>query len=117
MTTHVRALLWGALAVVVAHPASGQQVLARPPVIDIHVHGAPPRADTFNVRYRLITGSATNLAKRSPDPARFIPAIGFPCDSSGRDVFLGGPCYLTATAFPDTAWLRAEIKAGRIGAL
>ena len=111
------------LAVLVTQPAFGQSVMPRPPVIDIHFHGAPTpqaawfRPDSLNVRYRMIglLPIWVETTWQSVDQERFLPSIGFPCDR-GRTPFGDLTCWEAPTDFPDTTWLRGEIKAGRIRA-
>ncbi|MEP6495535.1 MAG: amidohydrolase family protein [bacterium] len=112
----------GMLAALVAHALPGQTVAARPPVIDVHYHGpaTPPpalsRPDSLNVRYRVIELNPTMLdAWQSVDRERFLPSLGLIFDH-GRDLFGGAPGMATPTTFPDTTWLRGEIKAGRVRA-
>ena len=112
----------GFLAALIAHPLLGQSGATRPPVIDIHFHGTPTpaaalsRPDSFNVRYRMIGFLPVWLeAWQGVDRERILPALGFVCDH-GRAPFGGVPCLTTQTDFPDTTWLRDEIKAGRVRA-
>lgn len=95
----------------------------RPPVIDIHIHATPENAagwarvdSQLNVRYRLVTVASAHLDKWGAiDSNKFIPAMSFPCDR-GQAVIVGGRCFADGSDFPDTTWLRAQIRAGRIRA-
>lgn len=113
---------WLALPMLLAFPAYAQSSARRPPVVDMHVHSttttpaAIPRLDSLNVRYWFLAGLAADLRTwRSADSTRYLPALVFPCDR-GRAPITGRPCFDTPTELPDTAWLRAEIKAGRVRA-
>ena len=110
------------LATFIAHPLAGQSDAARPPVIDIHFHGTPTpavalsRPDSLDVRYRMIALLPVWLdAWQSVDRARALPSLALVCDH-GCAPFGGDPCVATPTDFPDTSWLRQQIKAGRVGA-
>lgn len=107
-------------ASVVVSSAAAQAPLARPPVIDVHSHStitspqALARLDSLNVRYFVLAGLASDLAKwAGVDTARYLPALVFPCDS-GRAPITGRTCYEGGTDFPDTAWLRSAVREGRI---
>ena len=110
------------LAAFIAQPLLGQSDAAHPPVIDIHYHGtatpapALSRADSFNVRYRMIVAPARLARCVAIGRPRASPPFGAPCADHGRAPFGGDPCLSTPTDFPDTAWLRAEIKRGRVRA-
>jgi hypothetical protein len=111
------------------------QAPARLPVIDVHWHAslAPgnldtpqadadrhrtmSRLDALNVRYIVVNGVPDALAVwRETFPNRVIPALLFPCEG-GKAPNGGRPCFPGGAEFPDTNWLRSEIKAGRIKAL
>ena len=63
----------------------------------------------------LVSGRARRRPARLGrlDGSRFLPALVFPCDR-GRAPITGRSCYETATDLPDIAWLRNELRAGRI---
>jgi predicted TIM-barrel fold metal-dependent hydrolase len=89
-------------------------------VIDMHVHGtmtAPSdlaRLASINVRYVFLAGLQSDLAVwSSVDPARYLPALIFPC-AGGRAPITGRPCFDTTSELPDIEWLRRELRAGRI---
>jgi hypothetical protein len=107
------------VAMLAAHPVSAQSVSPRPPVIDVHSHptlAQAARPDSLNVRYRLVTILAIELEKwQALDRTRLIAGIGFPCDH-GRALMFGLPCLPNGADFPDTSWVRAQIKAGRVQA-
>ena len=107
------------LALFIAHPVSGQSNPTRPPVIDVHYHGTQAdvaRPDTLNVRYRLVTILPVNLdGWQSVDRTRLITALHFPCDH-GRAPMFGVPCLPNGADLPDTSWLRAQIRAGKVQA-
>jgi len=93
---------------------------SRPAVIDMHVHGtttAPSdlaRLALLNVRYLFLAGLQADLAAWSTvAPARYLPALIFPC-AEGRAPITGRPCFDSTTELPEIQWLRREIIAGRI---
>lgn len=113
---------WFTMGVVLALPVHAQSSGRRPPVVDMHVHSttttpaAIPRFDSLNVRYWFLSGLAADLRTwQSVDSARYLPGLVFPCDR-GRAPITGRPCFDTPSELPDTTWLRAEIKAGRLRA-
>lgn len=108
------------VAGLVGSPAAGQPRPPRPPVIDMHVHSttvspsALARLDSINVRYIFLAGIAEDIrAWADVDTSRYIPALVFPCEG-GRAPVTGRSCYGTPTDFPDTTWLRGELRARRI---
>jgi hypothetical protein len=115
-----RALLGGLAAALATLPLSAQPGAARPPVIDVHFHGnaaAAARTDSFNIRYRFLGVVPVSVESLPPaDKSRFGVAVGFPCDR-GRAIITGVPCLANGANLPDTAWLRAQVKAGRIQAM
>ena len=118
--TNTAWLFWpGLLAVLLAHPGSGQSLAPLPPVIDAHFHGGEKdfaRTDSLNVRYRLATVLPVNLeAWQSVDRTRVVTALHFPCDR-GRAPMFGVPCLPNGADLPDTSWVRTQLKAGRIQA-
>lgn len=99
---------------------AGQNTLTPPPVIDVHTHilseQGPAIMDSLNVRYWVATTHVAGLrgwARLDTMAHRYLPAIGFPCPG-GRGVISGEPCFDVSTDFPDIAWLRGEVQAGRI---
>lgn len=123
-----RPILLIAAAALLTRPALGQSLPPRPPVIDMHVHStttapsALPRLDSLNVRYFVLASLAPDLrAWAAVDTARFATVLVFPCDR-GRAPYTGRQCFGggaggDSAAFPDTAWLRSELRARRIRAL
>lgn len=117
-------VLCSVVSLLLAAPhVSAQSVTARLPVIDVHFHGsaapsaALTRPDSLNVRYRLVALYPIYIdGWQSADRTRVLPSLNFPCDK-GRALITGTRCLETPTDFPDTSWVRAEIKAGRIRAL
>ena len=105
----------------IAWPAA-EQAPQRPPVIDIHTHIGPDKGpavmDSLNVRYWVVTSNERSLgdwAKLDTIRDRYLPSLSFCPGNTG--VIDGKPCYERPTElFPDIAWLREEIRAGRIGA-
>ncbi len=97
------------------------QGLSRPPVIDMHVHSTttmPGRLTglmAMNVRYVFLAGLEDDLRAwaMTADTNRYLPALVLPCDR-GRAPITGRVCFGGATDVPDTTWLRAELRAGRI---
>ncbi len=108
---------------------------ALPPVIDVHMHavGAPGDLESesaaaaraarlaalnaLNVRYAVLSGAPDAVeAWHRAAPDRVIPSLLFPCEK-GLVPNAGGPCFGDGVEFPDVAWVRSEIKAGRLKAL
>ena len=101
---------------------AAQNTPPRPPVIDVHTHilsdKGPAVMDSLNVRYWVATTHVAGLrgwASLNTMANRHLPALGFPCPG-GRGVIAGEPCFDVSTDFPDVAWLRGEVRAGRIKA-
>ena len=104
---------------------AGQVVAPRSPVIDMHVHstsGSPQeqlaRMNELNIRYIWLTGLAPDFptwAKALPE-GQFLHALILPC-VAGRSPFVPRPCWEGSADFPDTTWLREELRTGRIKAL
>jgi len=119
MTTTSRLLRPGIFVALLIPTVSMRPVSLRPPVIDVHSHGTVAEVthpDTFNIRYRVVTVLPADLEQWKPiDRSRIITALHFPCDH-GRAPMYGAPCLPNGADLPDTAWVRAEIKAGRIQA-
>jgi hypothetical protein len=95
----------------------------RPPVIDVHVHsGQDPRAvlarhDSLNVRFAVVSALQSDLrAWSDADTARFALGLLFPCER-GRMPNSGVTCFESGADFPDTTWLRTEVRAGRVRVL
>ena len=116
----VRILATVAIVSLLAATEGRLQSQRRPPVIDMHVHstntrpGDVTRLDALNVRYWFLAGLATDLRDwAAVDSSRVLPALVFPCDR-GRAPITGRSCYGTAADLPDLAWLRNELRAGRI---
>jgi uncharacterized protein len=112
----------------------------RGPIIDMHLHAGPgseastiytlrPGETPDDARFRtaleemdrhgvvlaVVSGTAAYADRyRATDPGRFIAGLSFPC-TAGMDPHLD-PCFASGDDWPDLAWLRAEIEAGRIGA-
>jgi hypothetical protein len=109
------------LALVLAPSASGRALL-QPPVIDMHVHSTTTTPEglaqlrAVNVRYVFLAGLATDLRSwaAAADPNRYLPALVFPCDR-GRAPITGRACYDGAADLPGPAWLREELRSGRVG--
>jgi hypothetical protein len=102
--------------------SAGQNKPTRPPVIDVHTHmrseKGPAVMDSLNVRFWVATTNVAELrmwAALDTMKNRYLPALSFPCPG-GRGVIAGEPCFDVFTDFPDVAWLRGEIQAGRIKA-
>lgn len=99
---------------------TGQNKPPRPPVIDMHTHidvkKGPALMDALNVRHWFIASNDwRDWAKLSGMAHRYLPGFRFPCPG-GRSVINGSPCFDTPADFPDIAWLRGEVQAGRIRA-
>jgi hypothetical protein len=116
----IRALFAVVAAVLLASAALGRAE-SWPPVIDMHVHStttapeALARLSAMNIRYIFLAGLVADHRSwaSSADANRYLPALVFPCDR-GRAPITGRPCFEGATDFPDAAWLREELGAGRI---
>jgi uncharacterized protein len=105
-----------------ATPASGQDDRSRPPVIDMHVHSTNTtpreqldRMEALNIRYAWVSALAADLPTWTADlpDGRFLPALSFPC-VEGRAPFVARRCWEANADFPDLAWLRDELREGRI---
>jgi len=104
---------------------AGQVVAPRLPVIDMHVHstsGSPEeqlaRMTELNIRYIWLTGLAPDFPVWSTalPEGRFLQALFLPC-LAGRAPFVPRPCWEGTADFPNTTWLREELRTGRIKAL
>lgn len=93
------------------------------PVFDVHLHAAFSPAsvaamrgamDSLNVRGAVLIGTPGQLAEQAR--AGLLPSLTFPCEG-GRMPNAGIECFAGGAELPDTAWLRAEIAAGRIRVL
>jgi hypothetical protein len=111
------------LVVLMIASSSAAQLL--PPVIDVHVHGTNTtpqqqleRMKQLNIRYIVVSTLIGDFQAWSNalKPNQFAPGLVLPCDH-GHAPYTGGRCFNTDTEFPDVAWLRAELQAGRIRAL
>lgn len=92
----------------------------RPPVIDMHVHsGQQPLTvvathDSLNVRFAVVSALQSDMRTwANADTGRFYLGLLFPCDR-GRMPNTGLACFENGADFPDTTWLRAELRAGRL---
>jgi hypothetical protein len=108
------------LLVGVSATGTGKVVVPRPPVIDMHVHsisGSPEeqlaRMTELNIRFIWLTGLAPDFPVWSTAlPAgRFLQALFLPCPS-GRGPFAPRPCWEGSADFPNTTWLREEVRTG-----
>jgi len=127
MPLRLKAVVWNALLTVVATPCggAGQVVASRSPVIDMHVHstsGSPQeqlaRMQELNVRYIWLTGLAPDFptwAKALPE-SQFLQTLILPCIAR-RSPFVARPCWEGTADFPDTTWLREELRTERVKAL
>ena len=120
----IRLFVAFAVAGVLVLPPGGQTA-ARPPVIDMHVHStntspqdALGRMQSLNIRYLFVSSLTADLAKWAAalDSSQFVPGLVLPCDH-GLAPITGRPCYDGRSEFPDLAWLRGDVKEGRIKAL
>lgn len=92
----------------------------RPPVIDVHVHSGlePGRVlsvhDSLNIRFAIVSALQSDLRKwADADTGRFYLGLLFPCER-GRMPNTGRRCFESGAEFPDTTWLRAELRARHI---
>lgn len=117
--TNTRCLFLSMAATFAVATSASAQSTTRPPVIDAHYHGTAAdmaRGDTLNVRYRFVTTLPLDLDRwQAVDRSRMILALHFPCDH-GKAPMFGIPCLANGADLPDTAWVRAQINAGRIQA-
>ena len=121
-----KARLRALLAVVLMSSSTflaSQNKPTRPPVIDMHTHidvkTGPATMDRLNVRFWFLAvhpAALRDWAKRGAMANRYLPGLNFPCPG-GRELYFGRfTCFETGTEFPDIAWLRGEVQAGRIKA-
>jgi hypothetical protein len=114
-------------------PLLAQAAADKPPVIDVHLH-APMRPgpleefasrraqrqadmERLNVRVAVLNGVPDVLFDWHREMGdRVIPSLLFPCEN-GVLVNWGRPCFEDGSDWPDLAWLREDIEAGRIQAL
>jgi Amidohydrolase len=117
-------LLVPIIASLIAATAAAQPGTPRPPVIDMHVHGdatsplaSAAQMNALNIRYLFLSSSAADLRlwADAGNPSRYLPALQFPCPG-GVNPITGRACFNTTTEFPDVAWVRDELRAGRIRA-
>jgi hypothetical protein len=86
------------------------------PATRVNPHLSP--RNELNVRYVWLTGLAPDFpvwAKALPD-GQFLQALILPC-IAGRSPFVPRPCWEGTSDFPETTWLREELRQGRIKAL
>ncbi|GAB2509852.1 hypothetical protein GCM10027084_26350 [Pseudoxanthomonas sangjuensis] len=104
--------------------AGAQTPAPRPAVIDMHVHGANTtpqqareRMAALNVRYLFVQVLAPELPawNAALGGDNFQPSLGFPCPG-GRAPFVDRPCWEGTSDLPDPAWVREELRSGRIKA-
>lgn len=121
----MRAALAWALASVTWGVQAQDTTAVKPPVIDVHVHStntspaqAVERMKTLNVRFMVVSSLSSDLEawRSAMSRSQFLPGLVLPCDA-GRAPITGRPCFSSPTELPDVAWLRGELKAGRIAAL
>ena len=118
------------IRMIVAIAVNASAVLAqssippRAPVFDVHFHApftkesidaALRSFDSLDVTHAAYIGSFDQLtALPNASGRELIPALMFPCER-GRMPNAGVQCFPNGeNAFPDTAWIRREAKAGRI---
>lgn len=126
MTRWFVAILFAiATAGISASVMSAQSTMARPPVIDVHVHStntspqdALERMKVLNIRYLFVSSLKADLPIWATALAatQFTAALVLPCDG-GRAPITGRPCWDGGADLPDITWLRGELQAGRIKAL
>jgi len=112
-----------------------QQPVARPPVIDVHLHTpmSPGPVEQFapnlearlwdierlNVKFAVLTGVPDVLFawhREMTGRVGVLPALLFPCEN-GVAVMWGRPCFEGGANWPDLGRLEEHIEAGRVGAL
>lgn len=118
---HVR-LTVGIAVLLFTQSASAQVQARKQPVIDVHVHSTTvepsvlSRYDSLGIRYFFLGALAKDLDTWSGvDTTRFVSGLIFPCDG-GHAPITGRPCFSSMQEFPDTAWLREQIKSRRVRA-
>jgi len=112
----MRSLLWSlAIGGALVSSAGAQN---RPPVIDMHVHTSSiEQLDALNIRYAFLAGTMQELRKwESFDKKRYLPSLMFPCEDN-RAPIGGTPCFDTQIESPDVAWLREQLRSGRLKGL
>ncbi len=133
----MRALQLPVLLLATVSPALSAQTEPHrpPPSIDVHWHStlspsdvrraeavnsrraAFAALDSMNVRLLIVNGVPDAIAVwRDEYPDRVIAGLLFPCEN-GIAPNGGRPCYADGAVWPDTAWLREELRAKRIGFL
>ena len=121
----MRLLVYLAAALTGSRLVAQVRAESRPPVFDVHFHASFTKPtidagtqslDSLNATHVVYIGSFDQLSSAPDTRGRtLIPALMFPCEG-GRMPNAGVQCFPNGTnAFPDTAWLRREVKAGRIG--
>jgi hypothetical protein len=93
------------------------------PVIDVHVHAGPqPQAlaaahDSLRVRFAIVSGLESDVRTwATADSSRFFFGLMFPCEG-GLAPITGTTCFNSGAEFPDTTWLRGELRSRRIRVL
>ena len=116
----MRLMALTATALLLAPIETGAQ---RPPVIDVHVHSGPPPLsvaaghDSLNVRFAVVSALQSDLRMwAGADTGRFYLGLLFPCER-GRMPNTGRTCFDNGADFPDTTWLRTELRARRLRVL
>ena len=101
---------------------SAQTASLHPPVIDMHVHGTNTipvelmnRMKSLNIRYAFVANLApeVSLWNSAMSPTQFLSSLTFPCPD-GQAPFVDRPCWGSSQEFPDTTWLRDQLRAGNI---
>jgi len=99
-----------------------QNAGVHPPVIDMHVHGTNTtpadlinRMKALNIRFAFVANLApeVSLWNSAMSPAQYLPSLTFPCPE-GVAPFVDRPCWEGSQEFPDTNWLRTQLRAGNI---
>jgi len=104
-------------------PPAEAGLAQHPPVIDVHVHsGEAPSAvlarhDSLGVRFAVVSALQSHLRAWSDiDADRVALGLLFPCER-GRMPNSGSRCFEDGAVYPDTTWLRNEVRSGRIRVL
>ncbi|MBA3670892.1 MAG: amidohydrolase family protein [Gemmatimonadaceae bacterium] len=122
MTKPYVRLAAGIAVLLLTQSATAQAPPRKRPVIDVHVHSTTvspsilSRYDSIGIRYFFLGTLANDLDTwSSVDTTRFVSGLIFPCDG-GHAPITGRPCFSSMQEFPDTTWLREQIRSRRVRA-
>jgi hypothetical protein len=106
-----------ALVVLFAAGMLGQSGSLRPPVIYIHVHSTNTTALEVVNRMKALKSARWLLPACAGferlgaviEAGHYLPSLTLPCPRD-RAPFVDRPCWEQPQDFPDTAWLRGDIR-------